>query len=120
MGYKFPLIADEKEKLVANCDHLGKLKYTRSMPNAFTEHGVLMVASILNSPRAVDVSLLIVRTFIQLRQMLLTHKELANKLAELEDRLDSNDEAIYSLVSAVNQLMEPKNNENKRPMGFAL
>ena len=59
----------------------------RTLPNVFTEHGVIMAATVLNSPRAIEVSLLVVRAFVRLRQFLASHKELASKLAELERRL---------------------------------
>ena len=68
--FMFQLTATEKAEVVANCDHLSKLKYSPSLPYAFTEHGALMVASVLNSPRAVEMSVFIVRAFVQLRQVI--------------------------------------------------
>ena len=79
----------------------------RYLPNAFTEHGALMAASILNTPRAMDVSVFVVRAFVKLRELLSTHKELAGKLAELERKVGGHDVAIQSLVTAIRRLMEP-------------
>ncbi|MEW6377876.1 MAG: hypothetical protein AB1502_19060 [Thermodesulfobacteriota bacterium] len=76
-----------------------------------------MVASVLNTKRAIEVSVFVVRAFIKLREMLATHKELAHKLSELERKLESHDEAIQSLVSAIRQLMTPPE-PKRRPIGF--
>ena len=78
-----------------------------------------MVASVLNTKRAIEVSVFVVRAFIKLREMLATHKELAHRLAELERRLESHDEAIHSLFSAIRQLMTPPA-PKRRPIGFRL
>jgi hypothetical protein len=89
----------------------------RFLPYAFTEHGVIMAASVLNSQRAVDVSVYVIRAFVRLRQMLAMNKELAHKLAELERKVTTHDGAIRSLVTAIRQLMaepEPK----KKKIGF--
>lgn len=86
----------------------------RYLPYAFTEHGVIMAASILNTPRAIEVSVFVVRVFVKLREMLTADKELARKLAELEQKIGKHDETIRSLVAAIRQLMtpaEPKRNE---------
>lgn len=113
----FQLTAGEKAELVANCDHLVRLKFSPSLPNAFTEHGAIMAAGILNSERAVELSVFVVRAFVRLREVLASNKELAVKLAELERRLESHDESIQALVEAIRQLMAPPDNE-KRRIGF--
>ncbi len=79
----------------------------RRPPYAFTEHGALQLASVLTSPKATQVSLLIVRAFVQLREILSTHTQIADKLVELERKIASHDETIVSLVQAIQQLMEP-------------
>src|SRR5579864_1529357 len=66
----------------------------RYLPFVFTEHGAIMAASVLNSDRAVEMSLFVVRAFVRLREMLSTHRELATKLSELEHKLDTHDHAI--------------------------
>ena len=105
--FMFQLTKKEKAEVVAICDHLAKLKFSPVLPNAFTEHGAIMVASVLNTKRAIQVSVFVVRAFVKLREMLSTHKELAHKLAELERKLQNHDESIRSLVVAIRQLMTP-------------
>ena len=70
----------EYSGVVTNCDHLSKLRFSPTLPYVFTEHGVVMAASVLNSPRAVEVSVFVVRAFVKLRQLVLAHKDLAGKL----------------------------------------
>jgi hypothetical protein len=115
--FMFRLSNEEKEEVVTNCDHLKRLKFSPVLPNAFTEHGALMVASVLNTPRAVEVSVYVVRAFVKLREVVAAHKELAQKLAELERKVGSHDQAIRSLVEAIRQLMAPPA-EPKRRIGF--
>jgi hypothetical protein len=79
----------------------------RYRSHAFTEHGALMAASVLNTSRAIDVSVYVIRAFVKLREWLSAHKELAQKLAELECKVASHDGAIQSLVAAIRQLMQP-------------
>jgi hypothetical protein len=113
----FQLSSEEKTQVITKCDHLVKLKFSKSLPYAFTEHGTIMAASVLNSQRAVEINVFIVRAFIKLREFVANHKELAYKLAELEHRLEAHDDTIRSLVTAIRELMrspEPK----KRPIGF--
>ncbi len=109
----------EKEKVVANCDHHAHLRFSHSLPFAFTEHGAVMLASVLNSPKAIEASLLVVRTFIRLREILSTHKKLAQKLKELELKIESHDQQIISIFEAINQLLSPPERP-KRQMGFRL
>ncbi len=89
----------------------------RYAPYAFTEHGAIMAATILNSPKAVEMSVFIVRAFVQLREVLSTHKELASKLEELERKVSSHDQAIAGLIDAIRQLMAPAA-QASRPIGF--
>ena len=94
----------------------------RYPPYVFTEHGAVMLASVLNSPTAVKASILVVRAFIKLRETLVAHKELAHKLADLErrleHRLDKHDSAIKELFEAIRQLMEPPEEPPKERIGF--
>ena len=82
--FMFQLTDQEKENVIANCDHLNKLKYSRTNPYAFTEHGTIMLASVLNTTTAIEVSVLIVRAFVRLRELLSTHKDLEKRILELE------------------------------------
>jgi hypothetical protein len=117
--FMFQLTKKEKAEVVAICDHLAKLKFSPVLPNAFTEHGAIMVASVLNTKRAIQVSVFVVRAFVKLREMLSTHKELAHKLAMLERKLQNHDESIRSLVVAIRQLMAPPEPEPpKKRIGF--
>jgi len=81
----------------------------RSLPNAFTEHGAIMAASILNSPKAIEMSVYVVRAFVRLRELLTSNKELARQFAALESRLSKrladHDDAIAAILSAIRQLM---------------
>ena len=93
----------------------GGLRY---LPLAFSEHGAIMAASILNTPRAVEMSLFVVRAFVRLRTFLATHKDLAEKLAELERKLESHDEQIVAIIDAIKRLMAPPGPADKRRIGF--
>ena len=104
--FMFQLSAEEKHEVVTNCDHLARLKFSASLPYAFTEHGALMLGNVLKSSRAIEVSLIAVRAFVQLREMLSTHKELALKLEELERKTTSHDQAIAGLIDAIRSLMQ--------------
>lgn len=114
----FRVTEAEKSEVVAKCDHLANLKYSKALPYAFTEHGALMAASVLNTLRAVEVSVFVVRAFIRLRETLLKDSELARRLYQLERRLANHDEQILSLVSAIRQLMSPTPVPKKRRIGF--
>jgi hypothetical protein len=113
----FQLTQQEKQEVITVCDHLRKLKYSPSRPYAFTEHGAVMLASVLNSPVAVQASIAVVRAFIRLREILATHKKLAGKLSDLEKRIEGHDEEIMALFEAIRQLMEPPDKPTKR-IGF--
>lgn len=115
--FMFQLNRREKDEVVTNCDHLRKLKYSPNLPFAFTEYGAVMLASVLNSPIAVQASIAVVRAFIRLREILATHKELARKLAQLEKRIEGHDEEITAIFEAIRQLMEPSGKPGKR-IGF--
>ena len=115
--FMFRLNSEEKKEVVANCDHLRSLRFSPGAPYAFTEHGALMLASVLNSRRAVDVSVFVVRAFVRLREMLSSHRELAKKVAELERKSKGHDEQIRSLVGAIRQLMTPDEKKAKK-IGF--
>jgi hypothetical protein len=93
----------------------------RFAPYAFTEHGAIMAATILSSPRAIEMSAYVVRAFVQLREMLASNRELARRFAQLETRLDKkltiHDEAIAAILSAIRQLMHPPV-PKRRPIGY--
>ncbi len=85
--FMFQLSEEEKCKVVANCDHLKNLKYSKILPYAFTEHGTIMVANVLNSQIAIDSSVLVVRAFIRAREIISEHADLKRKLEGLERKI---------------------------------
>ena len=89
----------------------------RYLPYAFTEQGVAMLSSVLHSERAVLMNVAIMRTFVKLREILSTHKELAQKLAELEEKISQHDAEIQNLFQAIRQLMKPSE-KSKQSIGF--
>ena len=115
--FMFRLTAREKAEVVANCDHLQRLKFSPVIPCAFTEHGVVMAASVLNSPEAVEASVFVVRAFVAMRDALASTQALARKLLELERKVGGHDETIGALLSAIRQLMETPT-PKKRKIGF--
>jgi hypothetical protein len=89
----------------------------RTSPFVFTEHGAIMAASVLNSPKAIEMSVVVVRAFVKLRNLLAAHRELAAKLDELERKLATHDGQIVILFDAIRGLMEPPA-KPKRRIGF--
>jgi hypothetical protein len=100
--------------VVANCDHLKRLKFSPALPYAFTEHGAIMLASVLNSPIAVQTSVLVVRAFAKLREMLATHKDLAKKLDGMEKKYDMQFKVVFDAIRELMRPPEPK----RRKIGF--
>ena len=115
--FMFQLTPQEKTEVVAICDHLQRLKFSPVLPFAFTEHGAIMVASVLNTKRAIEVSVYVVRAFVKLRAVLAAHKDLAGKLDELEQRVSGHDEHIENLIEAIRRLMTPPEPKRRR-IGF--
>ncbi len=106
-----------KSQIATSRSHGGK----RKLPWVFTEHGAIMLATVLNSPVAIEASVRVVRAFVYLREQLLANRELSRKFAELEKRLDGNDESIAALFEAIRRLLEPPAVEaSKREIGFHL
>ena len=90
----------------------------RYLPHAFTEHGAIMAATILNTSRATEVSVFVVRAFVRLREMVAANMELSKKLDELERRVSHHDAAITSIVKAIRELATPPAPPGKRRIGF--
>lgn len=86
--FLFQLTAAEKQEVVANCDHLAKLKFSKTLPYAFTEHGAIQAANVLASPQAIEMGVYVVRAFVRLRELVVSNKELALSLDELESKTD--------------------------------
>jgi phage regulator Rha-like protein len=116
--FMFRLNVAEKNELVANCDRFHSWKHSTSLPCAFTEHGVTMLANVLNSETAVNISIDIVKAFINFRTMLSTHKELAHRLEQLEQRMERKDEEVQAIFQAIRDLMDPPRAKRKPKIGF--
>src|SRR6266699_6272114 len=117
VDFAFRLTAEELTNLMLQTATSNKHGGRRYLPLAFTEHGAIMLASVLNSDVAVQASVRVVRAFVRLREMVAGNTALAAKLADLERRLDSHDEAIANLFEAIRQLLtSPK--KPKREIGF--
>ena len=119
--FMFLLTKQEAESLRSQTAILkrGRGQHRKYLPYVFTEHGAIMAASVLDSERAVQVSIYVVRAFVQLREMLSSNKALARKLNELERKLTTHDHAITELIEAIRQLMTTPEPKKKRPIGFA-
>jgi hypothetical protein len=90
----------------------------RKLPYAFTEHGAVMAASVLNSERAIQASIFVVRAFVKMRQLLSPYKEIAKKIEQLEKKLQTHDKQIIAIVEAIRLLMPPPEPKQKEPFGF--
>ncbi len=116
--FMFQLTRSEKSEVVANCGHLSRLKFARTPPYAFTEHGAIMAASVLNSRRAVEVSVFVVRAFVKIRRLLSENVELARRLSQLERRLADHDTQILAVMRAIRTLLAPTSVPKPRRIGF--
>lgn len=96
----------------------GRGQHRKYLPYAFTEQGVAMLSSVLNSPRAIAVNIEIMRAFVRLREWLSSNKELSGKLDELERKLQTHDQAIAGILNAIRELMKPPELPPKRRIGF--
>lgn len=112
--FMFQLTRQEKAEVVTNCDHLQRLKFSPTLPRAFTEHGAIMLANVLNSHVAVQVSIQIVRAFIKLREAVASHKDMARRLDQLEQEYDAQFKVV---LDAIRQLMTSPERQRRR-IGF--
>jgi hypothetical protein len=127
--FMFQLTPEEKREVVTNCGHLASLKFSKALPLAFTEHGAIQAANVLNSVQAVDMGVYVVRAFVRLREMIVSNTELASRLNELESKVDlmsvrhdtlahSTHAELAQLFEAIRHLMAPPQTARKQPMGF--
>ena len=112
--FMFQLTKEEKNELVTICDRFKRLKHSTSLPYVFTEQGVSMLSSVLNSERAVMVNIQIMRTFTKLREMIESHKDLRKKIEEMESKYDKQFQIVFD---AIKQLVEPPSVQKKK-IGF--
>ena len=116
--FAFQLVQQEFTNLISQFAISSLHGGRRKLPRVFTEHGALMLASVLNSPVAVEASVRVVRAFILMREQMAAHRELAGKLADLEQRVGGHDAAIQDIFEAIRRLVEPPLPENRREIGF--
>jgi hypothetical protein len=115
--FMFQLAKTEWQELITNCDKLPEtIKYSPATPFAFTEQGVAMLSSILKSKKALQVNIAIMRAFVFIRQYALTHKDLTNKLKELETRYNKQFKDVYEAINYLMQkdIQETEHKERKR------
>jgi cell division protein FtsL len=126
--FMFQLTPVEKSEVVTNCDHLAKLKFAKSLPFAFTEHGAIQAANVLNSIQAVEMGIYVVRAFVRMRELVAAHQDLAKRLAELEEKTEAltlqqdtfahnTRVQLKQVVEAIRQLTMPAD-PPKRQIGF--
>ncbi|MFZ3089763.1 MAG: ORF6N domain-containing protein [Nitrospirota bacterium] len=118
--FMFQINESEAEQLVSQNVIPHKKYFGGSLPYAFTEQGVAMLSSILNSEQAIKINIAIMRAFVKLREMLSTSKELAYKFAELERKIERHDEEIKAIFDAIRQLMAPPPETKKKKIGFVV
>jgi hypothetical protein len=117
--FVFVLTDAEKLEVVTICDHLARLKFSPVAPRAFTEHGALMAANVLNSPQAIQMSVFVIRAFLKMRSALGDTRALAQKLAaleqELKGRLDLHEAAIVDVLQRIMRILEPAPEPSEPP-----
>jgi hypothetical protein len=118
--FMFQLTREEYQSLRCQIGILdvGRGRYSKYLPYAFTEQGVTMLSSVLRSPRAVLVNVEIMRAFVRLRRFLATHKALADQLKELESRVSGHDEQIQAIFQAIRQMIAPPTGAERPSIGF--
>ncbi len=118
--FVFSLTQAEKDGVVANCDHLSNLRYSPTLPHAFTEHGAIMAATVLNTETAVRMSVFVVRAFVYLRRAVLDSEKLNRHLDSIDKRLADHDSEIATLVQAVRTMIKPDSVSKERRIGFQI
>ena len=116
--FVFRLNAAEKTEVITNCDHLAHLKFAKSLPYAFTEHGAIMAATMLNSPQAVAMSVYVVRAFVRMREQLAANAAILKRLAEIDKTLLQNDSALRDIYHKLLPLLQAPPVPPKRRIGF--
>ena len=116
--FMFRLTAGEKSEVITKCDHLSRLKFAKNPPFAFTEHGAIMAATVLNSPQAVSMSVFVVRAFILMREHIAANQAILKRLAEIDRTLLQHDSALLDLYEKLLPLLQPLPDHPKRRIGF--
>ena len=113
-NFMFELTKEEKNQVVANCDHLEKLKFSPVLPKVFTEHGIMMVANVLTSERAIQVSIQIIEVFIKMREILTDNLSLKLDIEDIKKKLSNHSKNIELVFNYLDELIEKKDNEKPR------
>lgn len=127
--FRFQLDAGEKAEVVTNCDHLKKLKFSKVLPHAYTEHGAIQAANVLASRLAIEMGIHVVRAFVRMRALAVTHDDLARRLVALEHKTETlalhhenlqhdTQAQLRQVFDALRALMVPPPGPAKRPIGF--
>ncbi len=113
-NFMFQLTSMEKEQVVANCDHLKKLKFSSTMPYVFTEHGTIMLGNVLNSEKAITFSIKIVEVFIRMREYFTDNINVRLDIEALKKKVDNHDKNIELVFNYLDELMDKKENSAER------
>ena len=105
-NFMFELTKEEKAQVVANCDHLEKLKFSPVLPKVFTEHGIMMVANVLTSERAIQVSIQIVEVFVKMREMLTDNLSVKLEIEEIKKKLTNHSKNIELVFNYLDELID--------------
>lgn len=116
--FAFQLTSEEKSEVVAKCDHLRNLRFSHTLPRAFTEHGAIQAANIINTNAAEEMGVAVVRAFVRLRQLIVNHKAFTAKLAELDQRLGEHDDQIAAIIQTLRQLTTSDAPTHNRKIGY--
>lgn len=116
--FSFRLTSAEKAEVVTHCDHLARLKFSPVHPRAFTEHGALMAANILNSPRAVAMSVYVIRAFVKMREDQAANAAILKRLAEIDRTLLVHDAALRDIFEKLRPLLAPPPTPPRPEIGF--
>lgn len=116
--FMFQLTGKEANSLRFQFGSLKRGQHAKYLPYVFTEHGTLMLSSVLNSERAIQVNIAIMRVFVKLREILSTHKQLMDRLIELEKKIGRHDKDVLMIFEAIKQLMVHKEKPSKVIKGF--
>ncbi|TRX37724.1 ORF6N domain-containing protein [Flavobacterium restrictum] len=113
-NFMFQLTAIEKEQVVANCDHLNKLKFSSTLPYVFTEHGTMMLGNILTSDRAIEFSIKIVEAFIKMREFLTNNLSVKLEIEDIKKKLINHDKNIELVFNYLDELIDKNENRIER------
>lgn len=116
--FRFRLNSEERTEVVAKCDHLAKLRFSSALPYAFTEHGAIQAANVLQSEAAILMGVEVVRAFVRLRRLVVDQHALAEQFAALEARVGEHDEQLAAILAALRELTAPPEPPPARRIGF--